>query len=235
MLARLREAVRIVIEHHATTSAGAAAINSSINQAAAALERHLPRVAAAASAETRSAALRTLWDDTSALRKAMAARGESDALPEPPLPSESARDDRKRASQPLAAFAGAWRASAFAALADAASSGRKPTGVAIFNTATGETAYRIERFAATENAHAFNSERIHGVSQHTHVNMRWDATLDERTCDDCADLDGELAEPGSGWESPDGGRIYHPPMHANCRCVATTVFSREALRASEAA
>lgn len=44
---------------------------------------------------------------------------------------------------------------------------------------------------------------------------RWDATFDSRTCEACADMDGEVREPDE--EFAPG--VMHPPLHPNCRCT----------------
>jgi hypothetical protein len=44
---------------------------------------------------------------------------------------------------------------------------------------------------------------------------RWITAGDERTCPECAPLDGTLWRDGEGPE---------PPLHPNCRCVRVTAF-----------
>lgn len=44
---------------------------------------------------------------------------------------------------------------------------------------------------------------------------RWVTANDERTCPECAPLDGTLWREGEGPE---------PPLHGNCRCVRVTAF-----------
>lgn len=45
--------------------------------------------------------------------------------------------------------------------------------------------------------------------------MRWITANDERTCPECAPLEGTLWREGEGPE---------PPLHVNCRCVRVVAF-----------
>lgn len=48
--------------------------------------------------------------------------------------------------------------------------------------------------------------------------------LDDRTCDDCAEMHGDVTEvDGPGFETPDGGRGW-PPFHPQCRCAIAPVI-----------
>lgn len=45
--------------------------------------------------------------------------------------------------------------------------------------------------------------------------QRWDATLDNRTCDICEELDGSTIPADDSWSTPPGS------VHPRCRCVST--------------
>ncbi len=87
-----------------------------------------------------------------------------------------------------------------------------------------------ERLVRTENVHAANAVQMDAlIADNEEAKngdeeedgggggwlLRWDATFDSRTCDWCADLDGEVRQPGEEFE--DG--VMHPPLHPNCRCA----------------
>lgn len=107
---------------------------------------------------------------------------------------------------------------------------------------TGLLDRRMDSNAATTSAQAFNDERasywddVAGTDDSGddsggdgdtpawqpamfHV---WSAVLDERTCEDCANLDG--ATVGIDEEFEDGAEC---PLHPNCRCVVLTTFDED--------
>lgn len=218
----MRRAVSVIVMAHATKTNGKDALFAAINQAAAALQRHLPAVIAAGRADARNAALKTLHADADALRKALRAAGEDDTLPELPMPSDSVTTDRRRASSTAIAFADAWKAAAIAHVAalDAADEARVRS---VFKAALDKTKFQQDRIVATENAHAFNDERAKAAATSlrggdVEVWRQWDATLDASTCEICADLDGTTAPLDSPFMLD--GQQYEPGgVHPNCRCV----------------
>lgn len=84
------------------------------------------------------------------------------------------------------------------------------------------TAYRLDRIAATENAHAFNAAKTEDVEWRATAAgvllMRtWDATLDRQTCEVCEGLDGTSVRVGESF----AGGIEPGDVHPFCRCVET--------------
>lgn len=63
------------------------------------------------------------------------------------------------------------------------------------------------------------------------IGSRWTSVLDERTCDECRDLDGGFV-PNGDREAPDGmedlGDVA-PPAHPNCRCTLVPELDLDAL------
>lgn len=50
---------------------------------------------------------------------------------------------------------------------------------------------------------------------------RWDATFDRRTCEYCADLDGQIVDADEAFDTDYDEDVQHPPLHPNCRCAIT--------------
>jgi SPP1 gp7 family putative phage head morphogenesis protein len=81
--------------------------------------------------------------------------------------------------------------------------------------------YWAERIVRTEVVEQYNSaasdevEELH--KEDPEILSRWDASLDERMCEECEDLDGETTAPGEDFK--DG--VDHPPLHPGCRCAVT--------------
>lgn len=219
MLRRLTDAVDVVLAHHRATTPARTALDSQIVSAAEALRRHLPAVLAASKMGTRSAALDTVWNDLAALRKARAARGEPDDLPAAPLPqpSDSMRD--------LAAGDSLAGAFSLAAGSIVAGQGAKQMRTAdVISRAVDKLLPNLQRLAATENATAFNQARLAAVAHVTGAVLRWDATLDSKTCGDCRELDGTESPAARGFVVPSTGQhVYHAPLHPHCRCVAILI------------
>ena len=228
LLERMRRAVGTILQQHFTTNPGREAIYAKVQQAAQALERHLPAVIAAGKADARNAGLRVLHADADKLRKELRRIGEPDALPElPELTPAAATADAKRAGLSALAFAGAGHAAATGALVTAASAGAKLNAKRIMRDAAKAASHNIERIVATENAHAFNDERsiaAHGIAQAAGLQLRreWSAVLDSATCEVCAGLDGSVR-----WDhEPFARGVSGPPMHPHCRCFVLESWHR---------
>lgn len=86
--------------------------------------------------------------------------------------------------------------------------------------------YRSERIARTETIRASNfateeAYRESGVVE----GKEWLATRDERTDDECIELDGKVIPLGKDFKK--GGEIVKfPPIHVNCRCTLLPVIER---------
>ena len=84
---------------------------------------------------------------------------------------------------------------------------------------------RLDTIAATENAGAFSQARSEAMREFVKnlereglqnaVMHRWCAYLDERTCQLCASLDGEVAPAGESFRGYEPGAV-----HARCRCYS---------------
>jgi SPP1 gp7 family putative phage head morphogenesis protein len=76
---------------------------------------------------------------------------------------------------------------------------------------------KVATVAATESADALiqatRGVQREAAAQGVSLVVRWDATLDMRTCSRCESLHGRTAQLG---EVPGG---EEPPIHPNCRCV----------------
>jgi len=76
------------------------------------------------------------------------------------------------------------------------------------------------RLARTEFAHIANQAALDGYKAYGIVNMyKWLATLDEKICPICGQLDGEVFEAD---EAEAGANV--PPSHPNCRCTVASYF-----------
>ena len=76
--------------------------------------------------------------------------------------------------------------------------------------ATRAVADRTETISRTETYRAYNDGSVE-AARRAGLTLRWDATLDRRTCPECESLDGS-----TNWDAP-------PPEHPDCRCVLTPV------------
>lgn len=87
-----------------------------------------------------------------------------------------------------------------------------------------------ERIVRTETMNAYNVQHAEAIDQ---VNAgreedepallkRWDASLDKRLCQICADLDRRAVPTDKEFTSG----VMHPPAHPNCRCVVTAWDTR---------
>ena len=86
--------------------------------------------------------------------------------------------------------------------------------------------YWGERVVRTEVMHGYNLQHAQAIDAlnrdrieagDTPLLKRWDASLDSRLCQMCANLD-RRAVPA---DEPFAPGIPHPPAHPNCRCVVT--------------
>lgn len=219
LLERMRRAVDTIVRAHFSTDPRKEAVFAGINATAAALQRHLPSVIAAGRADARNAALKTLHADADALRRELRRAGEADSLPELPMPSDSVQADRQESRKVAAGFAEAWRSAAAGALVDTGDNVRLRALVA---RSTAATAHHVDRIAATENAQAFNDERVRASSTFqlgtVVVTKLWDSTLDARTCPICESLDGQIVPVAADFTH--GGRVVVPGrVHPFCRCT----------------
>jgi SPP1 gp7 family putative phage head morphogenesis protein len=67
----------------------------------------------------------------------------------------------------------------------------------------------------SETTRSFSSDLLQSIAERRIVWTRWITASDERTCPECAPLEGTLWREGEGPE---------PPLHGNCRCVRVTAF-----------
>lgn len=84
--------------------------------------------------------------------------------------------------------------------------------------------YRSTMIARTEVLAASNRATIFGYKQSgVVVGKRWVATHDERTCDECIDLDEEYVKLDADFP----GGYMEPPIHPNCRCTTTPILDTD--------
>lgn len=87
---------------------------------------------------------------------------------------------------------------------------------------------RAQTVARTETSAAFNQGQLAAIREAqengwaAHTVKVWSAAPD--CCDDCQDLDGEVAELDDAYNHPNNASIEYtsgltPPLHPNCRCV----------------
>jgi HK97 family phage portal protein len=81
-------------------------------------------------------------------------------------------------------------------------------------------AYRSQRIARTETilASNFSTEAAY-IDSGVVEGKEWLATMDERTDDECAGLDGKVVELGGEFFQNDYFDGQYPPIHVNCRCT----------------
>lgn len=95
----------------------------------------------------------------------------------------------------------------------------------------------MRRNARTAYTGAQNAGRLEGMRQARDelgigVKKRWMATLDDKTRDAHADLDGQVADIDEPFETPLGGIMYpgdpdaDPALVYNCRCTLTYVYPK---------
>ncbi len=88
----------------------------------------------------------------------------------------------------------------------------------------GMESYRSERIARTETILASNFSTEEAYKESGVVEAKeWLTTRDERTDDECADLDGKIIPLGSKFFDGDYFSGQYPPLHANCRCTLIPV------------
>lgn len=85
-------------------------------------------------------------------------------------------------------------------------------------------AYCARRLVRTESAYVANAAQMHAYSEAGIERYRFVATLDSRTCECCAALDGKVfdrakAKPGTNY----------PPMHPFCRSTTIADFGEDTL------
>ena len=117
-----------------------------------------------------------------------------------------AHHDAERAGAAADGLASNWRISY-----EKHAAAGEDEGEAMANASRALIEHSAARTAETETAEAFNEEtqrqadfaRRSGID----VVLVWSAYLDDRTCDECADMDG-VRDP----DEP-------PPLHCRCRCL----------------
>jgi SPP1 gp7 family putative phage head morphogenesis protein len=89
--------------------------------------------------------------------------------------------------------------------------------------------YRSERIARTETIRASNFSTEEAYKESGIVEAKeWLTTKDERTDDECNDLDGKIIPLGKSFQSKkENGyeTVQFPPIHVNCRCTLLPVVS----------
>ena len=152
-----------------------------------------------------------------------------------------ASDDDALAQAAALSLAGAWQGLAIASTAKAI---RVETDV---RRAIAETPVRIRpriaRIAATENAEAYSDEHLQALVDamdfdrtyrdgkfadaiEEELVRQWSALLDDRTCIECADQDGEVAEADGMYDSG----LEPGFVHANCRCQDIIIPRADAIK-----
>lgn len=66
----------------------------------------------------------------------------------------------------------------------------------------------------------------------TDERKRWMVTPDDRLCERCRPMDGQVRLLNDLFEAPDGTRVLMPPLHPNCRCVTVLQIDPVAPRAT---
>lgn len=87
-----------------------------------------------------------------------------------------------------------------------------------------------ERIVRTETMNAYNVQHSEAIDQinadreedEPELLKRWDASIDKRLCQICADLDRRAVPTDKEFTSG----VMHPPAHPNCRCVVTAWDAR---------
>jgi len=115
--------------------------------------------------------------------------------------ADEAVRDAMRASRIARIYADRWRS---VAEADGAAE------------ASRATVGRVRVIAATESAEAWNSGRLHALQNYPEIQVMrvWDATLDKRTCQVCANADGDMVGVQERFPNGEPGMV-----HPNCRCT----------------
>ncbi len=93
-----------------------------------------------------------------------------------------------------------------------------------FNTST----WRARTIARTEVIRASNMARLMGWKQSGVVKRKeWLTAYDDRTCPECADMDGQtisIEEQFKGMQGNEQVFMQMPPLHPSCRCTAVPVI-----------
>jgi SPP1 gp7 family putative phage head morphogenesis protein len=76
---------------------------------------------------------------------------------------------------------------------------------------------RCKMIARTEIINAYNQGKMNMYKQAGLTQYEWLTALDERTCEECTDLDGKVFNIGNG---------QIPPIHPNCRCTTLAVVEK---------
>ena len=87
---------------------------------------------------------------------------------------------------------------------------------------------RAEAIAATEATRAFAEGNTLAWKAQGVEGRRWYTATDERVCDICAGLHGQVAAMDEPFESDDGEEIDNPPGHVRCRCYIQPVEKMDA-------
>lgn len=93
--------------------------------------------------------------------------------------------------------------------------------------------YRADMIARTEVARAtgigqtqfWRQMRDQGALP-TQANRVWITALDERACDFCRSMNGQVATIDGGWDTPNGYMEYPQASHPHCRCSSGITMSR---------
>lgn len=83
--------------------------------------------------------------------------------------------------------------------------------------------YAANRIAVTETARVQSETALESFRKGGYEKMIWITEMDERTCDVCGPLDGEIFDVDG---AQIGGEL--PPMHPFCRCSVAAYYERDA-------
>jgi HK97 family phage portal protein len=83
--------------------------------------------------------------------------------------------------------------------------------------------YRTDRIARTETAAASNKGTLEAYQQSGVVEKKeWITAMDERTCEECAPMHGEIVNLNNNFSCG----VDNPPLHVNCRCTIAAVLTK---------
>lgn len=86
--------------------------------------------------------------------------------------------------------------------------------------------YRCERLARTEMIHTFNESTMQSYKDYGVEQYQFVCGLDERTCPECGELDGQVFKISEKIEG-----VNYPVIHPNCRCTTIPYFEPDEIDA----
>jgi len=83
---------------------------------------------------------------------------------------------------------------------------------------------RLETIYRTEKVKAENEGIMARAKNANHTKVIWNCALDERSCEICSSLQGQVTNIGEVFE---GTNVTSPPIHPSCRCVLTSLTEED--------